>query len=144
MAISFFHPPTIIHLYSTPGEFEHPIISYYFPTKASLFEAVLVEFCDELLQAHIAWLSGIEHMPPFEALTIYLDCFLDYNFGRPEPLRIIMLNSVLSNSLDELPGYHHFNRRRKPLPSMKWKSSWRKEKMTGFKRPKSAVFPDAL
>ena len=99
-----------IRMVGNEGGFEHPIINYYFPTKAALFEAVLVDICDELLQAHIAWISGIEHMPPLEGLTIYLDRFLDFNCRSPEPLRIIMLNSVLSNSLDELPGYQNVQR----------------------------------
>jgi len=98
-----------IRMVGNEGGFDHPIINYYFPTKAELFKAVLAEICEEFFQANLACLSGIEHLSILDGLALYIDRFLDYNFKNPAPLRIIMLNFVQSNTLDELPGHQHIH-----------------------------------
>jgi len=92
------------------GGFEHPLIHYYFPTKADLFEAVVVELCEEYYAANLSWFDGLESLPPAEGLSIYLDRFLDYNLSHPEPLRIIALNAAQIDRLAEIPGYQHIPR----------------------------------
>lgn len=87
------------------GGFDHPLINYYFPYKADLFEAVVVEICEEFFQANLACFEGLEEMPPREGLALYIDRFLDFNLGNPEPLRIIMLNVAQVDRLEEIPGY---------------------------------------
>jgi TetR/AcrR family transcriptional regulator len=99
-----------IRMVGNEGGFDHPIINYYFPTKAALFEAVLAEICGEFFQANLSWFTGLERMTPLDGLSLYIDRFLDYNSKNPEPLRIIMLNFVLSNALDELPGHQHIHK----------------------------------
>ena len=89
------------------GGFDHPLINYYFPRKADLFEAVVSEICEEFFQANLACFEGLEKMAPREGLSLYLDRFLDFNLENPEPLRIIMLNVAQVDRLDEIPGYHH-------------------------------------
>ncbi|MBW1988572.1 MAG: helix-turn-helix transcriptional regulator, partial [Deltaproteobacteria bacterium] len=37
------------------GGFEHPLIHYYFPTKAALFEAVMADIAMEIYQANVSW-----------------------------------------------------------------------------------------
>jgi AcrR family transcriptional regulator len=99
-----------IRMVGNEGGFDHPIINYYFPTKAALFEAVLAEICEEFFQANLSWFSGLERMTPLDGLSLYIDRFLDYNCKNPTPLRIIMLNFVQSNTLDELPGHQHIHK----------------------------------
>jgi AcrR family transcriptional regulator len=89
------------------GSFDHPLINYYFPYKADLFEAVVVEICEEFFQANLACFEGLDRMPPREGLALYLDRFLDFNINNPEPLMIIMLNVAQVDRLDEIPGYQH-------------------------------------
>ena len=89
------------------GGFDHPLINYYFPRKADLFEAVVVEICEEFYQANLACFEGLEKMLPREGLSLYLDRFLDFNLANPEPLRIIMLNVAQVDRLQEIPGYQH-------------------------------------
>jgi AcrR family transcriptional regulator len=98
-----------IRMVGSEGGFDHPIINYYFPTKASLFEAILSDICEEVFQANRACLAGVERLSPRDGLALYIDRFLDYNCKNPEPLRIIMLNFVLSNTLDELPGHWYIH-----------------------------------
>ena len=89
------------------GGFDHPLINYYFPYKADLFEAVVSEICEEFYQANLACFEGLEKMLPREGLSLYLDRFLDFNVNNPEPMRIIMLNIAQVDMLGELPGYQH-------------------------------------
>lgn len=89
------------------GGFDHPLISYYFPYKSDLFEAVVAEICEEFYQANIACLDGLERMPPREGLSLYIDRFLDFNARNPEPMRIILLNVAHVDRLEEIPGYQH-------------------------------------
>jgi len=89
------------------GGFDHPLINYYFPRKADLFEAVVVEICEEFYQANIACFEGLEKMLPREGLSLYLNRFLDFNIENPEPLKIIMLNVAQVDRLEEIPGYQH-------------------------------------
>jgi len=52
------------------GGFDHPLINYYFPRKADLFEAVVVEICEEFYQANISWFEGLEGLPPRQGLSL--------------------------------------------------------------------------
>lgn len=90
------------------GGFDHPLINYYFPYKTDLFEAVAEQICEEIHQANIACLEGLERLTPRVGLSLYLDRFLDFNARDPEPMRIIMLNFAQVDRLEEVPGYHHF------------------------------------
>lgn len=96
-----------IRMIGKVGGFDHPLIHYYFPSKASLFEAVVAEICEEFYLANISWFEGLERMSPRKGMPIYLDRFLDYNFKHPEPLRIIMLNIAQIDRPSEIPGYHY-------------------------------------
>lgn len=87
------------------GGFEHPLINYYFPRKADLFEAVVAEICEEFYLANIACLEGVEGMSPREGFSLYLDRFLRFNMENPEPLSILMLNMAHTERLEEIPGY---------------------------------------
>lgn len=89
------------------GGFDHPLINYYFPCKSDLFEAVVVEICDEFFQANIACLEGLERMTPRKGFPLYIDRFLDFNTRSPEPMRIILLNVAHVDRLEEIPGYQH-------------------------------------
>jgi TetR/AcrR family transcriptional regulator len=89
------------------GGFDHPLIHYYFPSKAELFEAVVAEICDEFYRNSISWFDGLDRLLPKDGLPLYIDRFLDYNFKHPEAFRIISLNSSQLDKLSEIPGYQH-------------------------------------
>lgn len=96
-----------IRMIGRAGGFDHPLIHYYYPSKAELFEAVVAESCDEYYRANLSWFDGLERMPPEQGLSLYLDRLLGYCLRNPEPLRIIMLNAANIDRLEEIPGYHH-------------------------------------
>jgi len=89
------------------GGFDHPLINYYFPYKSDLFEAVVVEICEDFYHANISCLEGLRGMTPREGFSLYIDRFLEFNLENPEPLRIIMLNIAQVDRLEEVPGYRH-------------------------------------
>lgn len=84
---------------------EHPLINYYFPTKAALFEEVLETVTDVYYQANISWFEGLEGLDPETGLSLYLDRFFDFALKHPKPIRIIALNLVQTKGQDIIPGY---------------------------------------
>ncbi|MFZ2634511.1 MAG: TetR/AcrR family transcriptional regulator [Desulfosalsimonadaceae bacterium] len=84
---------------------EHPLINYYFPTKAALFEEVLETVTADYYQANISWFEGLAGLGPETALSLYLDRFLDFALNHPKPLRIIALNLVQAEGPEIIPGY---------------------------------------
>jgi AcrR family transcriptional regulator len=84
---------------------DHPLISYYFRTKAELFEAVVEDMTDTYYQANIAWFDGIERMSPSGGLSVFIDRLLDFALEHPEALRIVALNLVQPEESPIIPGY---------------------------------------
>ncbi|MBU2488428.1 MAG: TetR/AcrR family transcriptional regulator [Proteobacteria bacterium] len=87
------------------GGFEHPLIHYYFPTKAALFEAVLADIGMEIYKANLSWFEGLVGLPPLEALEIHIDRILKFNRKSPEPFRILFLNMAEIQQAEEMPGF---------------------------------------
>ncbi len=95
-----------IRMIGKEGQFEYPLVHYYFKTKAELFETVLEEFCDEIYETNLSFYEGIDKLGPRKGLETYLERFLDFHFENPHYLRLIMLNFTQNVEGKELPGYH--------------------------------------
>jgi TetR/AcrR family transcriptional regulator len=85
---------------------DHPLISYYFPSKAVLFEAVLADIMEEWQVANAAWSEGIDLMSPEKGLSLYIDRVLDFSRKRPYAAQVLMLNMVQAQDGETIPGYH--------------------------------------
>lgn len=85
---------------------DHPLISYYYPSKAVLFEAVLADILEEWQQADEAWSEGIDRMRPEKGLSLYIDRLLEFSRKRPYAAQVLMLNMVQAQDGDTIPGYH--------------------------------------
>jgi len=96
-----------IRMIGKAGGFDHPLIHYYFPSKAELFEAVVAEICEDFYRNSMSWFEGLDRLLPKDGLPLYIDRFLDYNFKHPEAFKIISLNSSQFDKLSEIPGYQH-------------------------------------
>lgn len=94
-----------IRMIGDAGKFKHAIIRYHFPSKASLFRAVLTEICAEIYDVNIECLQDLAGRSPDEGFSQYLDRFLDYHFRHPTALRIVMLNLAMTRRPETLPGY---------------------------------------
>jgi AcrR family transcriptional regulator len=84
---------------------DHTLISYYFPTKAALFEEVLSIASENYYDANILWFEGLTKLGPEKGLALYIDRFLAFAVKNPNPLRIITLNLVPAEQPGIIPGY---------------------------------------
>lgn len=97
-----------MRMIAADGKFDHPLIRYYFPTKAELFKVVMMEVCEEFYQASLAWMGEIKFLSPEKSIALYLDRFLHFNQENPEALKIFAINSsVLQDDPTEIPGYEY-------------------------------------
>ncbi len=75
---------------------DHPLIIYYFSTKAVLFETVLKDLIEQYKQAMPGWFLGLREMGLVDGVSTYLDRALGFHFEHPEIFRIILLNMTQS------------------------------------------------
>lgn len=55
---------------------DHPLVNYYFPTKAVLFEEVIKQVTDEYYQADLSWFDGLDKLAPRLGLICTWTAFL--------------------------------------------------------------------
>ena len=84
---------------------DHPLISYYFPSKAELFEAVLADIVQEWDKANEAAFEGLEKMSPETGLALYLDRIIGNSRKNPYAARVYLLNMVQAQDEETIPGY---------------------------------------
>jgi len=85
---------------------DHPLIIYYFSTKAALFEIVLKDLIEQHRQAMPGWFFGLREMGLVDGVSTYLDRALGFHFENPEIFRIILLNMTQSVKKGEMvPSY---------------------------------------
>ena len=89
------------------GGFNHELIRYHFPNKAGLFETILHDICDDFYRFNTSFLAGLSGMNVEESFSLYIDRFLAHHFQNPEALRIIVLNMVITDKPESIPGYRH-------------------------------------
>lgn len=84
---------------------DHPLISYYFPAKAELFEAVVEDVTETYYRANTSWLEGLGELSASQGLSLYIDRLLDFTSKHPEALRIVALNLVQPEESAIIPGF---------------------------------------
>jgi len=84
---------------------DHPLISYYFPSKAQLFEAVLTDIVQGWNKANKSWFEGLEEMSLESGLAHYIDRLMDYCKKHPYAVRVFLLNVVQAQDAETIPGY---------------------------------------
>jgi len=94
-----------IRMIGKEAKIDHPLINYYFPTKAELFQEVLRITIEEYYQANIQWFEGLAAMGPDKGFSLYIDRFIDFALKHPKPMRIIALNLVQAKQSEIIPGY---------------------------------------
>ncbi|MEW5733205.1 MAG: helix-turn-helix domain-containing protein [Thermodesulfobacteriota bacterium] len=97
-------PNATMRMIGSEGGFEHPLVHYYFPTKADLFDAVMAEICEELAAANESWFSGLSSDDVRGGWSIFLDRVIAWCVENPEPFRIIFLNMAEFQRVEDLPG----------------------------------------
>lgn len=94
-----------IRMIGKEAQIDHPLINYYFPTKAGLFQEVLRVTIEEYYQANVQWFDGLAALGPEKGFSLYIDRFIDFALKHPKPMRIIALNLVQAKQSDIIPGY---------------------------------------
>lgn len=84
---------------------DHPLITYYFPTKAELFEAVVEDTAESFVQASSSWYQGLEHLSVSKGFSLYLDRLLAFTSKHPEALGIAAVNLARPKGSETVPGY---------------------------------------
>jgi AcrR family transcriptional regulator len=87
---------------------EHPLINYYYPTKARLFETIVKDICDEFIRSNEEWLKTVRELKISDGFMNYIELLLDFNDRNPEALRILALNISQTENIEQIPGYQHF------------------------------------
>lgn len=87
---------------------EHPLINYYYPNKAELFDAIILEICEEFAVSAAGWYDEVREMGITEGFTRYIQLLMEFNRRNPEPLRILALNLPKVKDISQTPGYHRF------------------------------------
>ncbi len=95
-----------IRMIAAEGDFYHSLIRHHFPSKASIFEAVSKEGCQDLIEANRTWLKEVEGLAPEKGLSLYLDRFIAYYRNHSEIFRIIVQN-LSQEDAQSIPGYDH-------------------------------------
>ncbi|MCX5850024.1 MAG: TetR/AcrR family transcriptional regulator [Deltaproteobacteria bacterium] len=95
-----------IRMIAAEGGFYHSLIRHHFPSKASIFEALSKEGCEELREANKSWLKELAGLGPGAALSLYLDRYIAYYKSHPETFRIIAQN-IPREDAQSIPGYDH-------------------------------------
>ncbi len=83
----------------------YPLVAYYFPSKAALYEAVFSSVCNEYSEANELWLNETRGMGATRGLSLYVDRMLDYAQEHPEFLRTVLLNMVQAREFKVTPGH---------------------------------------
>jgi AcrR family transcriptional regulator len=87
------------------GGFNHELIRYHFPNKAKLFQTIMHDICDDFYRSNISFLDGTTELGVEDGFSLYLDRFLAHHYRNPEGLRIIVLNMVITDQPENIPGY---------------------------------------
>lgn len=94
-----------IRMIGKAAAIDHPLINYYFPTKAVLFEEVLKNETEKYYLANISWFDGLAELSPAKGLSLYIDRFFGFALKNRAALRIITLNLVQAENATIIPGY---------------------------------------
>lgn len=97
-----------IRMVGKEGGFDHPLISYYFPSKEKLFEAVVVEMVDEFNTFEKTLYNGLEGYTLKEGLLVFIRRVINFHYENPELMRTVMQNTAHMDKLEDLPGFELF------------------------------------
>lgn len=86
---------------------DHPLISYYFSSKADLMNEVMSQIYGDLENAKDKWFNGLEKKKSTEGFSLFLDRMLSYSLKHPEAFRLFALNMAGDGKPNSSPGYEH-------------------------------------
>lgn len=97
-----------VRMVGKAGGFDHPIIHYYFPKKAGLFDAVINGMIDELKTFDNSWYEGLDKVPVQEGFNLLIDRVLDFHYQFPDLFRTVMQNTAYVEDYENFPAAKHY------------------------------------
>lgn len=98
-----------VRMVGKAGDFDHPIIHYYFPKKAGLFEAVVTELLEEINAFATTWYKDLDTLPPTQSFSLFIDRLFEFHYKSPELFRLIMQNTAHVEDYSNFPAAHQYN-----------------------------------
>ncbi len=98
-----------VRMVGKAGNFDHPIIHYYFPKKAGLFDAVVENLLEELKAFDTSWFEGLGKFSVAEAFDILIDRVFEFHYKSPELFRTVMQNTAYIEDYENFPAAHHYS-----------------------------------
>lgn len=86
------------------GGFDPPLIHYYFPTKADLFDEVAGIVFSRMYETQLTWYGGLDFSKPEASMKIVLNRIFDHFQENPEMYRILFINMAVIDGTEFLPG----------------------------------------
>ena len=93
-----------VRMVGKAGGFDHPIIHYYFPKKAGLFESVIEELVVEFRTFMETWFEELDTYSPSKGLSIFIDRLIHFHLDNKDLFRTIMQNTAHVENFDQFPA----------------------------------------
>ena len=97
-----------VRMVGKAGNFDHPIIHYYFPKKEGLFEAVVDELLGEIKAFTNSWYKDLDTMSIGKSFSIFLDRLFEFFSNSPDVFRLIMQNTAHVEDYTNFPGAERY------------------------------------
>jgi len=94
-----------IRMISELAGVDHPLINYYFGSKADLFRAVISRMRGQRIELQKNWLANVRNMGPTRGFSIFLDFVLEDYRKRPGLLHLVSLNFRQVDPENPIPGF---------------------------------------
>ncbi|MDY6903163.1 MAG: TetR/AcrR family transcriptional regulator [Thermodesulfobacteriota bacterium] len=94
-----------IRMIGKAGNFDYSRIHHFFPTKASLFEAVIQDTFKEFLDTIESWQEGVAGMAPEEVFIHYLQKGLAYCFENRDAAGMTVINIAHYDRYKDVSGF---------------------------------------
>lgn len=98
-----------VRMVGKAGDFDHPIIHYYFPKKAGLFDAVVEDLLEQIKPFANSWFEGLTEIPVKEGFSLLIDRVFDFHYKSPELFRTIMQNTAYNEDYENFPAAKHYS-----------------------------------
>jgi AcrR family transcriptional regulator len=95
-----------IRMISNLAGVDHPMIKYYFGSKADLFQTVISDMMSQRWELQKDWYAIVKPMGPIRGFSLFLDLVLEDYRKRPGLLHLVSLNFRQVDPENPIPGFN--------------------------------------
>ena len=96
-----------IRMIAKQGGVPHALITYYYPTKADLFDAVAEQICENIYDACAKAIDETSRMNREKGSSVYVLRLIEFSKSHPWAFRIFLLNLSVE-TVEAIPGQSRF------------------------------------